>query len=95
VQRDVDPLTGAARDAIFISADDLRALGLADGARVTLRADRGTFTGRLREAGIKPGNLEVHWPEGNVLLVGERVDPDSLAPDYNAIVTIDAAPPAP
>src|SRR5262249_37144275 len=34
IQRAIDPLTGAARDDIFISADDLRRLGLAAGARV-------------------------------------------------------------
>jgi hypothetical protein len=39
-------------------------------------------------APIKPGNLEVHWPEGNVLL-GNTIDPDSLEPDYNAVVTIE------
>ena len=38
VQRDVDPLTGAARDDILISGDDLTRLRLADGARVTLRS---------------------------------------------------------
>ena len=91
VQRDVDPLTGARRDDIFISADDLARLELADGALVTLRSDRGTFTGRVKRARIKPGNLEVHWPEGNVLLAGDRLDPDSLAPDYNAEVTIEPA----
>ena len=43
VQRDVDPLTGARRDDVLVSADDLRALGLADGAAVApdaRRADR-------------------------------------------------------
>lgn len=89
VQRDVDPLTGARRDDILISADDLARLELADGALVTLRSERGTFTGRVKRARIKPGNLEVHWPEGNVLLAGDRLDPDSLAPDYNAEVTIE------
>ena len=28
-------------------------------------------------------------PEGNVLLSGSVVDPESLEPDYNAIVTIE------
>ncbi len=91
VQRDVDPLTGARRDAIFISADDLTRLELADGALVTLRSERGTFTGRLRRAHIKPGNLEVYWPEGNVLLSPDRLDPESFAPDCNAEVTIEPA----
>ena len=89
VQRDIDPLTGAERHDILISARDLEALGLRDGSRATLKSARGAFTGRLREAPIKPGNLEVHWPEGNVLLDGDRLDPDSLEPDYNAEVTIE------
>jgi molybdopterin-dependent oxidoreductase alpha subunit len=95
VQRDVDPLTGARRDDIFISADDLTRLELADGALVTLRSERGTFTGRLRRAHIKPGNLEVHWPEGNVLLTADRLDPESFAPDCNADVTIEPVLQAP
>jgi molybdopterin-dependent oxidoreductase alpha subunit len=90
VQRPTDPLTGASRLDIFISAEDLEALGLAEGASVTLRSASGTFDGRLRRARIRPGNLEVHWPEGNVLLAGDRLDPDSLEPDYNAEVTIEA-----
>jgi molybdopterin-dependent oxidoreductase alpha subunit len=88
VQREIDPLTGADRDDILISDGDLSQLGLADGTRVRLRSDAGTFDGRLKRAPIKPGNLEVHWPEGNVLL-GNTLDPDSLEPDYNATVLIE------
>jgi anaerobic selenocysteine-containing dehydrogenase len=91
VQRDADPLTGARRDDILISEDDLLRLGLPDGARVTLRAPAGSFEGRLRSARIRPGNLAVHWPEGNVLLGADRLDPESLEPDYNAVVTVEAA----
>jgi molybdopterin-dependent oxidoreductase alpha subunit len=92
VQREVDPLTGAARDEILISREDLERSRLASGASVILRSARGAFRGRLREARIKPGNLEVHWPEGNVLVEGDLVDPDSREPDYNASVTIEPAP---
>ena len=35
---------------------------------------------------IRPGNLQVHWPEGNVLIPYRRFDPDSGEPDYNAVV---------
>lgn len=90
VQRDVDPLTGAARDDILISEADLARLGLTDGAAVTLRSPYGAFTGRLRQAPIRPGNLEVHWPEGNTLLDGALVDGQSFEPDYNARVAIEA-----
>ena len=89
VHRSADPLTGAARDDILISRADLSRLGLADGAAVTLRSPHGALRGRLRAADIRPGNLEVHWPEGNVLLAADRVDPDSLEPDYNARVSIE------
>ena len=90
VQRQRDPLTGASRHDIFVSDEDLEQLGMADGDRVRLRSASGAFEGRLRRARIRPGNLEVHWPEGNVLLAGDRLDPDSLEPDYNAEVTVEA-----
>jgi molybdopterin-dependent oxidoreductase alpha subunit len=89
VQREVDPLTGARREDILISPEDLARLGVAAGARVRLRSPDGTFTGTLKPAPIKPGNLEVHWPEANPLLSGGLTDPESMEPDYNAAVTIE------
>jgi len=89
VQRDVDPLTGAHRDEIFISPDDLHRLNVSEGAVVLLRSDTGTFRGRLKAMPMRPGNLEVHWPEGNTLLSASAIDPDSLEPDYNATVTLE------
>jgi anaerobic selenocysteine-containing dehydrogenase len=91
IQREVDPLTGARRDDVLISREDLIRLGAAEGEVVQLRSPNGAFTGRLRVAPIHPGNLEVHWPEGNVLLSGAAIDPDSMEPDYNALVTIERA----
>lgn len=90
IQRDVDPLTGAHRDDILISPDDLGRLGLADGAAVALHAEAGTYRGRLKAAPMTPGNLEVHWPEGNVLLAATAIDHASMEPDYNAVVTLEA-----
>ncbi len=91
VQRAVDPLTGAARDAVLISPGDLTRLGLHDGATVRLQSPHGGFTGRLMAAAIADGNLEVHWPEGNVLLSAAALDPESREPDYNALVTLAVA----
>jgi predicted molibdopterin-dependent oxidoreductase YjgC len=87
VQKTVDPLTGAGRDAVFMSPQDAERLGLREGAIVRLASPHGEFEGRVFRAAITPGNLEVHWPEGNVLL-GPDVDPESMEPDYNAVVTI-------
>jgi molybdopterin-dependent oxidoreductase alpha subunit len=90
IQREVDPLTGARRDAVLISPEDLARLQLPEGARVQLRSPNGTFDGRLKSVPITPGNLEVHWPEGNALLSASAIDPESMEPDYNATVTLSA-----
>jgi anaerobic selenocysteine-containing dehydrogenase len=89
VQRDVDPLTGAPRDGVLISPADAAAVGVADGARVRLISATGTFEGQVFVAPIRPGNLEVHWPEGLKLLDAALVDPESGEPDYNAVVRIE------
>ena len=90
VQRAIDPLNGAHRDAVLINKDDVNRLGLRENLRVRLRSADGTFEGRLKLAPIKAGNLEVHWPEGNTLLSGSSIDPDSMEPDFNAVVTLEA-----
>jgi molybdopterin-dependent oxidoreductase alpha subunit len=95
VQRDVDPLTGAPRDAVLLSSDDAAAIGAVDGTRVRLISATGTFEGRAFIAPLRPGNLEVHWPEALPLLDADLVDPDSGEPDYSAVVrvqVIDAPP---
>src|SRR5262249_23138423 len=90
VQRDIDPLTGARRDEVFISAEDLARLRLSEGDQVELTSADGTFRGRVKRAAMTPGNLEVHWPEGNALLCASAIDPESLEPDYNAVVSLRA-----
>jgi molybdopterin-dependent oxidoreductase alpha subunit len=89
IQREVDPLTGARRGDVLISAEDLERLHLSDGTRVRLRSPTGTFDGCLRVAAMRPGNLEVHWPEGTPLLSATAIDPASMEPDYNATVTVE------
>jgi molybdopterin-dependent oxidoreductase alpha subunit len=88
IQREVDPLTGAGRDDVLISAEDLSQLQLENGSFVDLRSSSGSFRGRLKSAPMRPGNLEVHWPEGSTLLSASAIDPDSMEPDYNAVVTL-------
>jgi molybdopterin-dependent oxidoreductase alpha subunit len=89
VQHDHDPLTGARREDVLISAQDASALGLAEGDALRLVSPTGSFTGRARIDRMKPGNLEVHWPEANVLLSREEIDLMSHEPDYNAVVRVE------
>jgi anaerobic selenocysteine-containing dehydrogenase len=88
-----DPLTGAARDAIYIDTADAAGLGLGEGDEVTLRSDTGSYTGRLKLVRLPHRTLQVHWPEGNVLISGapEHREPASKVPDYNAVVTLEPA----
>jgi predicted molibdopterin-dependent oxidoreductase YjgC len=88
---EIDPLTGAPRDAIFIAPEDAAELHLARGDRVKLANSTGNFTGTVFPAPIARGNLQVHWPEGNVLLPRGATDPNSGVPDYNALVRIERA----
>jgi predicted molibdopterin-dependent oxidoreductase YjgC len=89
VHESKDSLNGAARDAVLISGDDASKIGLRDGETVTLRSTFGTYTGRAFMAKVKPGNLQVHWPEGNVLLDAHKRSKESHVPDYNAFVTLE------
>jgi molybdopterin-dependent oxidoreductase alpha subunit len=91
VQREVDPLTGAARDDVLISPEDAARLGIGDGDRIRLTSPVGSFAGRARLDRIKPRNLAVHWPEGNCLLSREEIDAASHEPDYNAVVRLEKA----
>jgi molybdopterin-dependent oxidoreductase alpha subunit len=83
-----DPLTGAARDEVLMSADDAAELGVAAGRRVRLRSEAGEIEARVRIAPIRPRNLQVHWPEGNALIRRGRYDPRCGEPDYNAAVEV-------
>ena len=67
---------------------DARHLGLAEGEPVVLRNAIGEFRGRVLIAPVQPGNLEIHWPEGEVLIDSRRRSPLSGIPDYNAVVSL-------
>ncbi|NUT44157.1 MAG: FdhF/YdeP family oxidoreductase [Thermoactinospora sp.] len=88
VHERLDGFNGATREAVLISPYDADRLGLPDGSPVELSNGARTFTGRILRAPLVPGNLQIHWPEGNVLLDEARRSPDAKIPDYNAVVTL-------
>jgi molybdopterin-dependent oxidoreductase alpha subunit len=88
VQRDIDPLTGAARDDVFIAASDAARLSIAHGQPIRLVSACGEFRGRAFVADVAPGTLQAHWPEANALIAPGVVDPGGGVPDYNAEVEI-------
>ncbi len=86
---EIDPLTGAARDAIFMNPEDAADVHLANRDRVVLVNDLGRLEGTIFFASIARGNLQVHWPEGNVLIRRGLVDAMGGVPDYNAQVRVE------
>jgi len=86
-----DAITGAVREAVLMSAQDARRLGLNDDDPIVLRSDFGELRGRVLIADLRPGNLQVHWPEAEVLIDRRRRSPKSYIPDYNAIVRVERA----
>lgn len=91
VHRDRDPLTGARRDDVLMCKQDAERLGVADGAALVLRSSAGEMRGRCRIAPIASGNVQVHWPEGNVLIERGVSDPACGIPDFNTEVEIERA----
>ncbi len=91
VQERRDALTGAVREAVLVSAADAERLGIADGAEVVVRSDHGELRGRALVAPLAPGNLQVHWPEGNVLLPRGARSAEAGIPDYNTRARLEPA----
>ncbi len=91
VHERIDALTGAMREAVLISKEDAQRLALRDGDTVVLHSNSGEFRGHLLIAPVKPGTLEVHWPEGQALIDRRRRSPQAGIPDYNALVRIETA----
>jgi molybdopterin-dependent oxidoreductase alpha subunit len=88
VWAETDPLNAAKRKDVLMAEEDAKALKLADGDAIVLENDHGTFAGFVKLAPIRPGNIQGHWPEVNVLIPPDRFEPHSKVPDYNALVSI-------
>ncbi len=89
VQRDKDPLTGLRRRAIMINEIDARAEGVREGDEIVLVNEHGRLPGRVSISTLAPGNLQVHWPEAQVLIDRSIRSPEAGIPDYNAVVWIE------
>jgi molybdopterin-dependent oxidoreductase alpha subunit len=89
IYANVDPLNGAGRDAVLMSESDAASLKLAQGQKVTLVNAMGRLPCTVFLAPMAPGNLQVHFPEGNVLISRGLTDKGGGVPDYNAKVKIE------
>jgi molybdopterin-dependent oxidoreductase alpha subunit len=84
IYAEIDPLNGAPRDAVLMNPEDAADLHLIQNDRVALTNDLGRYEGRVFLAPIARGNLQIHWPEGNIIIRRGVVEPAGGVPDYNA-----------
>jgi molybdopterin-dependent oxidoreductase alpha subunit len=89
IYAEIDPLNNAPRDAILMSSEDAARLHVVTGDRIALVNTLGRYEGRVHCAPIAPGNLQVHWPEGNNIIRKGVVDAHGGVPDYNAHVRVE------
>ncbi|MFC4100129.1 FdhF/YdeP family oxidoreductase [Paenibacillus xanthanilyticus] len=87
----VDPFNDAHRDDIIVSRKDAGDIGIQDGDAVVAYNRHGVFHGRARIGDVAPGNLELFWPEGNILLAQGRYEPMAGIPEYNIAVVLEKA----
>jgi molybdopterin-dependent oxidoreductase alpha subunit len=87
VHSDFDAITGLHRNDILMAREDADRLDLDDGEAILVRNSHGEFRGRVKIGRIKPGCLQGHWPELNVVVPAGCLDPSGV-PDYNAIVEV-------
>jgi molybdopterin-dependent oxidoreductase alpha subunit len=88
VHEQKDSINGATRDAVLMNPADAAKLGVQHGGAVRLTSSAGSLLARVCVANVKPGNVQVHFPEGNVLLDKNKRSDQSHIPDYNALVEI-------
>ncbi len=91
IHGDIDFLLGAGRRDVLMSAEDAKALGVAEGEEVLVTSTLGSLRGLVRIAPIRPRNVQIYWPEANVLIRRGVVDRNCEMPDYNALVRITKA----
>jgi predicted molibdopterin-dependent oxidoreductase YjgC len=89
ILEDVDPLLGASRSDVLMGKEDAATLGVHPGDEVILSNAVGSYRGHVRLAPIRPRNVQIYWPEGNVLIRRGILDPACEMPDYNAFVEIE------
>lgn len=83
-----DPLTGTHRDALFMAFEDATALGVSEGDPLVVRSPAGEVRASAHIARIRPGNVQMFFPECNPLLRAGVRDPESGVPNCNALVEI-------
>ncbi|MDC3415987.1 FdhF/YdeP family oxidoreductase [Aquibacillus salsiterrae] len=88
---EVDPFNNADRFDVLMNEADAKKLKIKQGESVVVYNDHGTFYGTAKYVQLKSGNLELHWPEGNVLIPKGVYEEHAKIPEYNTTATLEKA----
>jgi molybdopterin-dependent oxidoreductase alpha subunit len=91
IYSDKDPFNNADRFDILIHPKDAKELNIAEGDAIVTYNKFGTFQGRAKYADTRSGNLQVYWPEGNVLIPKGVYETYAGIPEYNTAVIVEKA----
>ncbi|NGQ94980.1 FdhF/YdeP family oxidoreductase [Brevibacillus sp. SYP-B805] len=91
IYSETDPFNNADRHDVLIHPDDAAQLNIREGEAVVVYNGYGTYHGRAKYAEIKQGNIQVYWPEGNVLIPKGVYEKYAGIPEYKAAAIVEKA----
>ena len=86
-----DPFNDADRYDVLMNEADGAELGIKEGDAIVVYNQHGTFHGRAKFVAVKRGNIEAHWPEGNMLIPKGVYEEFAGIPEYNAAAIVEKA----
>lgn len=86
-----DPFNAAERDDVLMNEEDARELGIEEGDPIVVYNQYGMYRGQAKFVNIKSGNIELHWPEGNVVIPQGVYEDHAGIPEYNTAVIVEKA----
>ncbi|MEX2414529.1 MAG: FdhF/YdeP family oxidoreductase [Paenibacillaceae bacterium] len=86
-----DSFNAAERNDVLIHEEDGHMLNIHDGEAIVVYNQVGMFHGRCKFANIRKGNIELYWPEANVLFPKGVYEQHAGIPEYNTTVIVEKA----
>ncbi|GGN63766.1 MULTISPECIES: FdhF/YdeP family oxidoreductase [Oceanobacillus] len=88
---ELDPFNAADRDDVLMNELDAAELGVAEGDPIVVYNQYGMYKGQAKFVNIKAGNIELHWPEGNVVIPQGVYEEFAGIPEYTTLVIVEKA----
>lgn len=88
---ETDPFNAADREDVLMNETDAAELGIAEGDPMVVYNQYGMYKGQAKFVPIRPGNLELHWPEGNAVIPQGVYEEAAGIPEYTTLAIVEKA----